>query len=312
VRHDQVAVFKIDRAGAVKDLERRDLGAGVLHRTYRFREVDDGRIEIHLVAHEHPLHGAVKPLVCRLGRLFPDEFTFHPVVVFHAVLVFLRLALLVTGLGPVPENFSRLALGVYRSMTGVAGDGLGVFVEMMVQQAVAGVRIIAVTGLAAETAFGHRHRCASAGDFMIARAVAFRALEVVAAHMDIAASIGGKQLPGKFRMLDGLSSAAVEMAVTTCLAAGGAYALGHFDKVYFGVRHPGVGRRFCIGSGPIVADQAIDFCLVGKIKGFVSPSVSRVAACATSLVAVYAHSEIIYGCCGFAMVNVLGTVQGVR
>lgn len=54
-------------------------------------------------------------------------------------------------------------------------------------------------------------------------------------------------------------------------------------------------RILFIGAGLLVAYQAVDPCLVRKIKIFVFPSITGVARCATSLVALDIHSEVIDG-----------------
>jgi len=311
VRHDQMAVFDVNRHGTLHDFKWRDLGTGILDRTHRFGDVDVGRVDIDLVSQEYALHGSVVPGIDRLGRFLPDKLPLHPVVVIHAILVLLGLAVFVAGLGPVPGNDRRLAFGVHRRVAGVAGDGFAVFVQVWVQQTVAGVRLLAVAVLATETAFGYGHRCAATANFMVAGAVAFRALEVVTAHVDVTTALGVEELAGHIRVLDSLTTTAVEMAVSAGLAAGAAHALGHLHQIHLGIRHAGLGRHFTVGTGPVMTDQAVNFGHIGKIKRCVSVSVSCVTACATSLVAMDADSEIVHGSGGLAVLDMFAAVKGV-
>jgi len=44
-----------------------------------------------------------------------------------------------------------------------------------------------------------------------------------------------------------------------------------------------------------MTDEAIDFGLIAEIEIFVFPTVTSMTGCATSLVALYIHSEIVDG-----------------
>ena len=55
------------------------------------------------------------------------------------------------------------------------------------------------------------------------------------------------------------------------------------------------GRKFLVCSGLFVTDQAVYFGLVCEIEVFVFPPIACVTRCATSLVALYVHSEVIDG-----------------
>ena len=166
---------------------------------------------------------------------------------------------------------------------------------MVVQNVVAVVRFLAVAVLAAQGPFHHGHRRGAAGDLVVARCVAFGALHVVAAHVDVAVAVGLKKLAGQVAVLDRLGAPAVEMALPAGLAGGASHVLGDFDQIDLGIGHAGRRRRLFIGAGGVVADQAVDAGLVGEIEIGVFPSITGVAACATSLVADGAHSEVVDG-----------------
>ncbi len=187
-----------------------------------------------------------------------------------------------------------------------------VFVQMVVQQFRAGVGRIGMTVLAGKGAFHYGHGRTAAGDFVIPGLVAFRALEVIAPHVDVTVSVRFQQLAGEIRMFHRFTSATVEMALPAGFSRGGAHVFGHGHQVHFGIRHAGAGGGFLVCAGGIVADQTIDVGLVCEIKRVVFPSVSGMTACATSLVADDAHSEIVDGGCRLAVPDLLSMFEGIR
>jgi hypothetical protein len=106
--------------------------------------------------------------------------------------------------------------------------------------------------------------------------VAFTALKVIASHVDVAASLRVKELPGKIRVLHGFTAAPVEMALPAGFPGGVPDVFGHMDQIHLGIGHAGGRRRLLVGPGGVVTDQAVDPGLVGEIKGVVLPAVSCV------------------------------------
>jgi len=56
---------------------------------------------------------------------------------------------------------------------------------------------------------------------------------------------------------------------------------------------PCAGGKLFIGPGLFMADKTIDFGLIRKVKVFSFPSISGMARCATSLVALNVNSEVV-------------------
>ena len=80
-----------------------------------------------------------------------------------------------------------------------------------------------------------------------------------------------------------------------------AYIFSHKFEVYIFFWHARSWWVLLILSGCVVANQAVYFCLIIKIKRIILPSISCMAACATSLVADGADSVVVYGRCALAV-----------
>ena len=91
-------------------------------------------------------------------------------------------------------------------------------------------------------------------------------------------------------MFHPVTAAAGEMAGPTVMAFRTFNALGNLvpfrrivflsiprENLGFLDRMPGPGRIFFVGAGAIMADQAVYFCLVGKIKALIFPAVTGMA-----------------------------------
>ena len=109
-------------------------------------------------------------------------------------------------------------------------------------------------------------------------------------------------------MFDAVAAAPKEVASPAVLTGRSADTLGNlipFGRVIgffialedlgFGNRIAGAGRKFLVGSGLLMADQAVNLALIRKIKIFVLPTITGMTGCATSLVALDVHSEIVDG-----------------
>lgn len=159
--------------------------------------------------------------------------------------------------------------------------------------------------------FDHGNGCTSTGNAMIPGTVTFRALEIIAAHMDIAISVRMKQLPGKVGMLHRLATTAVEVAFATRFSAGVPHFSGDRHQIHVRFGHTCRRRRFFISTRGIVADQAIDVSHVRKIEGVVFPTISGMARCAARLVGVDTGAEVVHCRGGFAVTNRLPMVHGI-
>jgi hypothetical protein len=105
--------------------------------------------------------------------------------------------------------------------------------------------------------------------------MAFTTLEIVSSHVDVTGSLRMHELARQIGMFDSLSPATIEVAGAAGSAARMADVFGHQFEVDFRIGHAGRRRCFFIGSGGVVTHQTIDFGHVGKIKGVVFPTVSR-------------------------------------
>ena len=197
-------------------------------------------------------------------------------------------------------------------MACVTGNVLTVLVQVMIQQISAVVGCFGMTVLTGATSFRHRYGHTSTGDFMVSGAMALGTLEVIPAHMDIAIAIRMKQLPGKVGMFDGFSAAPVKMTDATAFSRGVAHVFSNLYQIHIRVGHPRPCRGFFIRPGGVVTHQAIDVAHIRKIKTVVFPAIACVTRCATSLVAYGANSEIVDGCCGFPVPNLLSVIHGIE
>ena len=109
-------------------------------------------------------------------------------------------------------------------------------------------------------------------------------------------------------MFDAVSAAAKEVAGPAVLARRPADALGNlipvrrmvgffiaFEDLGFLNRITGSGRKFFIGAGLFVTDQTVDLALIREIEIFAFPAIAGMTGCATSLVALDVHSEVVDG-----------------
>ena len=116
-------------------------------------------------------------------------------------------------------------------------------------------------------------------------------VESVSIHVDTHRCGRLHQRRVKVSMLGTVTRATVEVAGSACLAAGLTDAVGDLRQIYFlaivitqlfVVAYRTLGTvlmelRKCIGSGRIVADQAVDLCLLGKVEVLVRPVVADMA-----------------------------------
>jgi hypothetical protein len=311
VGDEQVFVFGVNGLNACHDLEGRDFRVGIVDRSDGFGDIDFRLGQVQGISQEDPFHESAVPGIDRLGRLFPNEIALFPIVVGHAVLVFFRFAILVSRRGPIPEGLGGLALGVYRCMTGGAGDVVNMLVQVMVQQVLSVVRCLRVTVGAGYAAFHHGHRRTAPGNFVVARAVALRALEIETAHVDVAVALRLKELAREIGVLDGFAAAPVEMTIPTGFAGCAADAFGDRHQIHVGIGHAGGSWGFLVGAGAIMAHQAVDLGHIAKIKRCVFPSIAGVTTGATSLVADDADSEVVRSNGGFTELDLLSVIQGV-
>ena len=137
-------------------------------------------------------------------------------------------------------------------------------------------------------------------------------LDILFPHMDIAIAIRMKQLPGKVGMFDGFSAAPVKMTDATAFSRGVAHVFSNLYQIHPGVGHPHPCRGFFIGPGSVMTHQAIDVAHIRKIKTVVFPAIACVTRCATSLVAYGANSEIVEGCCGFPVPDLLSVIHSIE
>ena len=109
-------------------------------------------------------------------------------------------------------------------------------------------------------------------------------------------------------MFNAVTAATEEMAGATIFSRWSGNALGNLVpirwKIFFLVswknlgffcRITGPGRKLFIGTGLLMANETVHFGLVRKIEIFIFPPVSCVTRCATSLVALDVHSEVVDG-----------------
>jgi hypothetical protein len=121
-----------------------------------------------------------------------------------------------------------------------------------------------------------------------------------------------QKLAGQIGVFDRFAAAAVEVAVAAGLAGGGPTLLATATRSTSGSGMPAACGGFLVSAGGVVAHQAVDLGHVGKIESCVFPSVAGVTTGATSLVADDAHSEVVGGNGGFAELDLLSMVEGVR
>jgi hypothetical protein len=114
-------------------------------------------------------------------------------------------------------------------------------------------------------------------------------------------------------VLDTVTTAARKMACAAIFAGGTTDALGNLVPIRriigffvalknggFGNGVSGTSGKFFIGSGLLMADQAVDLGLVAEIEILVFPSITGMTRCATSLVAFDVNSEVVDGQPAFA------------
>ncbi len=120
-----------------------------------------------------------------------------------------------------------------------------------------------------------------AGDVVVLGGVAVLTHEIVAAgvHVDVgrALRIGHGRI--EVAVLDRVAAAAEEVALTAVLTHRLADVLGNVNQVDIFARNAAARGRFVVGAGGVVADQAVDFGLVGEVEGVgVGHAVTGVAA----------------------------------
>lgn len=109
-------------------------------------------------------------------------------------------------------------------------------------------------------------------------------------------------------MFDPVTATTEKVASPTIFTCGSPYTLAYFSPVRrvvsffvtfenFGLvnRITGPGRKLFISAGLLMAYQAVDFCLISEVEILILPSVTCVARCATSLVALDIDSEVVDG-----------------
>lgn len=109
-------------------------------------------------------------------------------------------------------------------------------------------------------------------------------------------------------MFDTVAAAPEEVAGPAVLAGGSADALSNlipfgrmicfliaFEDLGLGNWIAGAGRKFLVGSGLLMADQAVDLALIREIEILAFPTITGMTGRATSLVALDIHSEIVDG-----------------
>lgn len=108
-------------------------------------------------------------------------------------------------------------------------------------------------------------------------------------------------------MLDAVTAAAEEVTGTAIFSVRSGNTLGHlvpfggkigfivaFEHFFNRGRVSGTGRKFFVCSGLFVADETVYLGWIGEIECFgVLPAVTGMTGCATSLVALNVHSEIV-------------------
>jgi hypothetical protein len=187
-------------------------------------------------------------------------------------------------------------------------------IQMMIQKASAVVGGFGMTLHTGHRSFGHGYGRTPARNLVVPCFMTFGAVKIIAAHVNITVPIRFKKLPGHIGMFDGIPATAIKMTGTATGTAGVTDVLSHPFQIHLFDRET-CSRRwrvFLIGSGCIMAHQAIHSGFVCKIKGRIFPAVSCMTGCATSLVADGADSEIVQGRGTLAMHDVLSMSGGIR
>ena len=79
------------------------------------------------------------------------------------------------------------------------------------------------------------------------------------------------------------------MAPTASPAAGLADVFGYLDQIHVGIRHTRAQRIFFIGPCGVVAYEAVNLGLVGKVEGSILPPVTGMATGTTGPVAGHVY-----------------------
>lgn len=119
-------------------------------------------------------------------------------------------------------------------------------------------------------------------------------------------------------MFDTVTAAAEKVTGAAIFSVRSSNTLGHlvpfgrmigffvaFEHFFHWGRVSGTGREFFVRSGLLVADETVYLGWIGKIECFgVLPAVTGMTGCATSLVALNVHSEIVDRQPAFAQLQV--------
>ncbi|OPZ10430.1 MAG: hypothetical protein BWZ07_02649 [Alphaproteobacteria bacterium ADurb.BinA280] len=216
---------------------------------------------------------------------------------------------------PVPiDHGSHAAPRELRDMAGLAGNLADVVVELDLRDRLLRVRRRSVTGLARRhvpTLTGQAcalfvlglHFIAAAGPNVVLGDVTRSAGEVqaVGRHMHVDRFGWCSQCGGKIAVLDVVTTAAIEVARAAILPLWQDHVLRHGCPVnrLFAFEHDRAGFTaarvggFVIAAGAVMADHTVDVFLIGEIKGFVFPTVARMALRAHAFIATCVGAEII-------------------
>jgi len=177
--------------------------------------------------------------------------------------------------------------------------------------------LVCVAILTGKVTFRSRYGHTATRDHVVASFVTILALEIHSlstdAHMNV--KITGGLLEGRthIAVFDGIAAPTKEMAVH---AAGGpawpSHVLGNFYQIhpFFGKACPG--WCFLIGLSSVMADQAIDFSHISKIKVFIFPAVANVTAGAPGPVAAQIDAEIVDGEVAFPQISAFFMPHRIR
>ena len=219
------------------------------------------------------------------------------------------------GRSPVPiDHCCHATARNRRNVTGLAGDTIGVVVELHCGEglelvrpgavaALARCHIAPFTGLAGADRVLRHHVVAATGDDVLIGDVTFGARKVQAlgvhVHIELLARLDERRI--QIAMLDAIAAAAIEVAATAILSSGQADALGDFDIVNkrLVLEHDRASlaalcvRRLVIGARAIMANEAVNVLLVGEIEVLVLPAVPCMALRAHAFVAARIGAEVV-------------------
>lgn len=178
-------------------------------------------------------------------------------------------------------------------MAGLAGHAGGVGVEALgkVRTAMRTGRVTVFTQGIVRCLLGVTASLQAVGSRGMAESAAL--VQSVDAHMHV-------QLPRRIRhrriqipMFHSVAAPTVKVATTTALTAGLAHAARHGGQVHRGIRRTCAGGGLLIGTGSVVADEAVDVLRIAEVERVIPPADPDVATGATRLVGAYGHAVIV-------------------